>query len=220
MSRIVLAVMLCAVCRSAVCDDEPNFARWEKDIQRFESQIADGQAKPGEVLFIGSSSIRMWKLDESFPEKDYVNFGFGGSEVADSLHFFDRVVKPLQPRAVVMYAGDNDVAKGKTAERVHSDFQKFVARVKEDLPEQTRVLYIAIKPSLKRWELREEMAKANGLIESDCGKDDRLEFVDIWTPMLGQDGTPQPTLFAKDGLHLNDDGYKLWTSVLSEDLSK
>ena len=205
-------VMLLCLVSPVFGDEQPDFQRWEKDITRFEDQIKNGSAAKGEVLFIGSSSIRMWKLKDSFPDREYINFGFGGSEVADSLHFFDRVVKPLQPKVIVMYAGDNDIAKGKSAERVHSDFQKFVARMKADLPPETRLLYVAIKPSLKRWELRETMSAANALISGECERDDRLDYVDIWRPMLGEDGKPRPELFANDGLHLNDRGYELWTS--------
>jgi lysophospholipase L1-like esterase len=215
---IFLAVVALLSSAHAAAQDSTGFERWEKDIQKFEQQITDGKAKHEGLLFIGSSSIRMWNLEKWFPGRQAVNFGFGGSEVADSLHFFDRIVTPLKPKTIAMYAGDNDIAKGKTAERVFADFQSFAARVKDELPQETRLLYIAIKPSIKRWELREEMAKANSMIAAACAKDERLEYVDIWTPMIGADGKPRPELFAKDGLHLNETGYELWTSLISAKL--
>ena len=192
--------------------------KWEKSIKSFEENIKSGESKPGAVMFIGSSSIRLWDLPKWFPKHTAVNHGFGGSEVSDSLHFFDRIVKPLRPKMILMYAGDNDIAKGKTAEIVHRDFSRFADRVRKDLPEGTRLGFIAIKPSIKRWNLADEMSKANALIAKDCKSDDQLTYIDIWTPMLGDDGKPKPELFAKDGLHLNANGYKMWTRIVQKSL--
>ena len=188
--------------------------KWESSIQAFEKKIASGQSKPGGVLFIGSSSIRMWNLAEWFPGHQTINHGFGGSEVSDSLHFFDRIVTPVKPSLILIYAGDNDLAKGKTAEIVHRDFNRFAKRVKSRLPPNTKVAFIAIKPSIKRWNLRDEISRANALIAKDCATNKQLEYVDIWTPMLGENGEPNPELFAKDGLHMNDSGYRIWTDVV------
>ncbi|MEO2016461.1 MAG: GDSL-type esterase/lipase family protein [Fuerstiella sp.] len=190
--------------------------RWEKSVQQFERQMKDGDSKSGSVLFIGSSSIRKWDLPKWFPGHATINHGFGGSEVADSLQLFDRIVKPLQPSMILMYAGDNDIGKGKTAEIVHADFQSFAKRVRTDLAPGTKLAFIAIKPSIKRWSLSDEMARANALIAHDCAADDQLVYVDIWTPMLGQDGKPMADLFIKDGLHLSDKGYAMWTAVVAE----
>ncbi len=197
---------------------EKSFERWEKSIQSFEEKIANGESKPGSVLFIGSSSIRLWDLPKWFPKHMTVNHGFGGSEISDSIHFFDRVVAPLKPSMIIMYAGDNDIGKGKTAEIVHRDFRSFVSKVNKSLPPGTKVGFVAIKPSIKRWSLAEEMDKANQLIARDCKADKQLTYIDIWKPMLGEDGKPRPELFAEDGLHLNDDGYKLWTSIVEKEL--
>lgn len=214
MNRVAFLIIF-AVVTSLSAQEKTGFDRWESSIKAFEARIASGESRPGSVLFIGSSSIRLWDLESSFPDTGAVNHGFGGSEVADSVHFFARIVKPLQPRMIVMYAGDNDIAKSKTAERVHRDFREFRKLVKRDLPEDTKLGFIAIKPSIKRWNLSEEMAKANGLIAADCSADDHMEYIDIWNPMLGADGRPRPELFAADGLHLNEAGYELWTSIVN-----
>jgi len=194
--------------------------RWEPNIQKFEQKIADGTSKPGSILFIGSSSIVKWDLAKWFPKHTIVNHGFGGSEVSDSLHYFDRAVTPLKPTMVVMYAGDNDIAKGKTADVVHRDFTTFAAKVKKELAPGTKLAFIAIKPSTKRWNLSPEMAKANALIAKDCEADDQLQFIDIWTPMLTGDSPPPDKWFVKDGLHLSDEGYQLWTNIVRGYLPK
>lgn len=190
-----------------------NFARWEKSIAAFEKQDAASAPPQGGCLFVGSSSIRLWPLKESFPEAPVINRGFGGSQIIDSVHFCEQLVLKHKPHTVLLYAGDNDVAAGKDAKRVHADFRKFVATVHETLPE-TRIGFIAIKPSIRRWNLADTMQAANRLIASDCAKEERLFYVDVWQPMLGEDGKPRPELFAKDGLHLNRTGYALWNKLV------
>lgn len=190
------------------------FARWEKAIAAFEEQDRKALPPKNGIVFVGSSSIRLWKLDESFPDLDVINRGFGGSQLADAVHFAERIVLKHEPRLVVLYAGDNDITAGKTPEQVFADFQEFVATVHAKLPE-TRIVYIPIKPSLKRWSLFDKMQRANDLIAEFCRQDERLASADIVTPMLGDDGKPRPELFAEDGLHLSAKGYELWTSVVT-----
>ena len=195
-------------------------SRWEKYIARFEAADKKQMPQPGGVLFIGSSSIRMWKtIEQDFPGLPVINRGFGGSQIADSNHFAGRIVHPYKPRQIVLYAGDNDVAAGKSPETVLADFQQFVKTVHAKLP-KARVSFIAIKPSLSRWKLSGKMAMANSLVRNTCSKDKRLDYIDIWQPMLGDNGKPRPDLFLGDGLHLNAKGYALWTSIVKPHLAK
>lgn len=197
-------------------DSNPH-ARWEKAIQRFEeADIDDPRPREG-VLFVGSSSIRFWNLKKWFPDQPAINHGFGGSQIDDTIHFADRIVWPFAPKIIVFYAGDNDIAAGKSAETVTADFQTFSRLVREQLP-QTELVYIAIKPSLARWKLSDEMKKANDAIAQLCAAEERRRFLDVWTPMLGEDGRPNPHLFIKDGLHLNQAGYELWSGMIAEQL--
>src|SRR5262249_16691486 len=142
---------------------------------------------------------------------------FGGSHLADSAHFAPRLVVKYEPRLVVLYAGDNDLAAGKTPEQVADDFRAFVKTVHEALP-KTRILYLSIKPSILRWALVDKGRRGNGVIEDGCKRDEWLLYVDVGTPLLGEDGKPRPELFLKDGLHLNDKGYEVWASVLKPHL--
>ena len=203
---------------SVSADHDPS--RWEKYIARFEAADKKQMPQPDGVLFIGSSSIRMWKtLEQDFPGLPVINRGFGGSQIADSNHFAGRIVHPYKPRQIVLYAGDNDVAGGKSPETVLADFQQFLKTVRAKLP-KVRVSFIAIKPSLSRWKLSGKMAMANSLVRDACGKDKRLDYIDIWLPMLGDNGKPRPDLFLRDGLHLNAKGYALWTSIVKPHLAK
>ena len=126
------------------------FDRWEDDIKRCERLTRELPVDSGGVVFVGSSSIRKWKLDQFFPNKGYLNRGFGGSTIADSTHFAERFIKPLKPSKIVIYAGDNDIKHGKSAEQVVQDFKAFVEMVQQLVP-GVEVIFISIKPSLKRW---------------------------------------------------------------------
>lgn len=192
--------------------------RWEKTIQAFEEQDAENAPPKGEIVFIGSSSIRMWKTDEDFPEFTIINRGFGGSQTADSVEFAERIAIPYAPRLVVLYAGDNDIAAGKLPEEVFEDTKTFFALIHAALP-KTRIAYIAIKPSLARWSLVDKMRETNALIRAHTETDSRLQFINIDSPMLGDDGKPRAELFLNDGLHLTREGYDLWNSIIRPYLS-
>jgi lysophospholipase L1-like esterase len=192
----------------ALAQDKPNFAKWTKEIAAFEKQ--DSQKMPAEngIVFVGSSTIRLWNLEKTFPDLTPLNRGFGGSQLADSVHFAPRIVLKYKPRTVLLYAGDNDLASKKTPEQVAADFREFVAVVHKELP-QTKILFLSIKPSVKRWNIWDKGQKANALIEAICKADPLCSYIDDSKIILGPDGKPQADLFQKDGLHLNDKGYEL-----------
>lgn len=198
--------------------DDKTASRWEKEVAAFEKQDADKPPKKGGIVFVGSSSIRLWKLDKSFPGVDGLNRGFGGSKIADSVQLAPRLVLKYEPRLVVFYAGDNDIGGGRTPEQVRDDFKAFVAAVHKEL-RRTRIAFISIKPSLARWKLVDKIKEANTLVADLCKTDERLVFIDVFKPMLGEDGKPRAELFAKDGLHLNEKGYELWASLVKPQLA-
>jgi uncharacterized sulfatase len=193
--------------------EPPGFARWEKEVQAIEHRDREKAPAPGGVVFAGSSSIRLWDLTKSFPDVPAINSGFGGSQIADVTHFAGRLVLKHKPRAVVFYAGDNDIAAGKSPAQVADDFRAFAAAVHRDLP-KTKVLFLAVKPTPARWRLFDVQTRANALVESYCRGIEWLQFVDVVKPMLGADGKPRPELYALDGLHLNEQGYKVWAELL------
>lgn len=189
-------------------------ARWEADIRAFEEADRTSPPPQGGILFIGSSSIRLWKtLATDFPDHQVINRGFGGSQLSDSIHYFDRIVLPYRPRQIVLYAGSNDIAAGESAEQVAADFREFVGLVRRSLP-GTSVAYIAIAPNEARWSLMPEFTKANELIRQFTMTDPKLSFIDVVPHMLGADGRPQPDLYVDDRLHMNANGYALWTRIV------
>jgi lysophospholipase L1-like esterase len=188
---------------------------FENEIRAFEAADAKTPPAPGGVLFVGSSSIRLWTtLGDDFPGLPVINRGFGGSQVADSTRYAPRIVLPYQPGTIVLYAGDNDLADGKSPGRVLADFKAFVETVRAALP-RTRILFISIKPSVARWHLIDKIRDANRLVREFTTAGENLGYADIFTPMLGDDGKPRPELLGPDGLHVNETGYAVWRGVVA-----
>jgi lysophospholipase L1-like esterase len=189
-------------------------AKWEANIAKFEKQDETTPPQKHGIVFVGSSSIVRWDLKKSFLDLPAINRGFGGSQLADSLYFVDRIVTKYEPQIVVLYAGDNDLQAGKTPEQIAADFDGFVERVHAKLP-KTKIIYVAVKPSVARWKLIDKVRATNKLIAAACAQDDqRLVFLDIQPLMYGDNGEPDPQLFAPDGLHLSDAGYARWNQLL------
>ena len=195
---------------------------FEADIRAFEAADAQSPPPPGSVVFVGSSSIRLWKtLASDFGDvpASVLNRGFGGSQVADSIHYADRIVLPYRPSAVVLYAGDNDLASGKSPQQVAADVRAFASKVHAQRPD-TPVLFLAIKPSIARRHLLEQVREANGLVKEFADEEHLVEYVDVFTPMLTPEGEPRGDLLVADKLHLNAEGYKLWTEILRPHLDR
>ncbi|MEM7699165.1 MAG: GDSL-type esterase/lipase family protein [Verrucomicrobiota bacterium] len=189
--------------------------KWEESIAEFEHRDEETPPPQNPILFVGSSSIRLWDLKDDFPDLVTVNNGFGGSTLADSIHFFERHIAPYQPSAVVLYAGDNDIAKGLSPIEVLADFVTLSVLIERALPD-TPVVFIAIKPSVKRWDMWPAMASANQLIGDHCRQAPNLYFADIAAEMLADVEASPPDLkwFVEDGLHLSDWGYDQWAETI------
>lgn len=191
-------------------------SQWEPEITAFEASDKTNPPPKHAILFVGSSSIRMWKtLAKDFPDKQVINRGFGGSHIADSTALAERIIFPYEPKQIVFYAGDNDLAEGRTVDQVVADYEAFVKKVREKLPDTT-IAYISIKPSLLRWSLKDKMESANAKIAAIKG--DKLKFIDVYHAMLGEDGQPLPDIFVGDRLHMNAKGYEIWVPLVGKQL--
>jgi lysophospholipase L1-like esterase len=207
-----LALLLVAAVPAA--GQAPPQDQWEPDIRKFEESDRQSPPKPGAVLFVGSSSIRLWEgLAADFPSHAVLNRGFGGSQIADSTRYVGRIVTPYRPKMILLYAGDNDLASGRSPDQVLADFEAFVARVRKDLPD-VPIAFIAIKPSPARANLLEKAREANAKIARYASTHANVKYVDVFTPMLGEDGRPRAELFVEDNLHMNRNGYEIWKKVV------
>jgi lysophospholipase L1-like esterase len=200
----------------ALADSSRVASRFQDEIERFEAADRVRPPAPGGVVFVGSSSIRLWPdLAAAFPGVPVLNRGFGGSTLPEVLRYAPRVVLPYRPRLVVLYAGDNDLAEGRTPEHVAGDYRRLVARLRREVP-AVRVAFVAIKPSPSRRALMPRVREANRLIRAEVERDGRQRYVDVFTPMLRADGEPRPELFQADSLHMTAAGYALWRERLAD----
>jgi lysophospholipase L1-like esterase len=186
-----------------------NFAKWEPEIAAFEAaDIANPPAKGG-ILFIGSSTIRLWTtLDRDFPRYTIINRGFGGSEIADATHFADRIIFPYEPKQIFLRAGNNDIHNGRLPQEVAADFAAFVRTVHERLP-GTEIIFVSLCPVPDRWGEKDKNRALNRMIRGMAVKMPRVSYVDAWNVSLTRSGRARPELFAADKLHFNGEGYKL-----------
>ena len=172
-------------------DTTPNAAaQWEKEIAGIEKRQRTKPPAKGGIVFAGSSTIRMWDTAKGFPGWHTANSGFGGSEIRDVTHFADRIILKHEPRAIVFYAGDNDVNSRRSPEQVFSDYKAFVAKIHKRLP-KTRLYFVSIKPSILRWKQYATQTKANKLVKDYCASDDRLAYIDIVAQIARRQRTAQ-----------------------------
>lgn len=197
----------------------PAEQRWKKELDAFAAADRQQMPPPGGVLFVGSSSIRFWTgLETAFADQPVViKRGFGGSRLSESADLVHRLVLPYQPRLVVLYAGENDIHEGVSPPELLAHFQRFVQQVQGALP-ATRVAYMAIKPSPSRLAFMAALREANLLIQTHVLQHDNLDYIDVHTAMLDNDGRPRPELFVRDQLHLSAEGYGLWRQIVSAHL--
>lgn len=193
---------------------------WKKAMDAFAAEDSLTVPDADLIVFTGSSSIRGWRsLEQDFPACNVLNRGFGGSRIADATYYFDELLTKHNPKQVVFYSGDNDVAAGYNPDMVLERFKAFAEKFKEKLPD-AELLFLSIKPSLARWSMYGAMEKANKMIKRYAFWHKNVTFVDVSTKMLGADGTPIPELFIGDGLHMTPKGYALWTKILAPYLVK
>jgi lysophospholipase L1-like esterase len=189
---------------------------WQFQIAGYERADRASSPKPGVIVFTGSSSIRLWKtLEEDMKPLDVINRGFGGSQVAHVSYYARRIVTPYRPRAVVLYAGENDLGFRKSPEAVLHDIKQLVSIVNGDLPE-TWIYYISIKPA--RWGSWPLKDQTNRMIAEYVLTQERMQFIDVSSAMLDSHGEPRRELYGWDPIHMNQSGYALWTSMIKPKL--
>mgnify|MGYP000679761906 CR=1 FL=1 len=206
MNKILLALLLFV--STSVLAQNP----FEKEILAYEKQDSLSMPAKGQILFIGSSSFRLWKSFEADMKGLPASFnrGFGGSTLADALYYFDRMVVKYQPKWVIMYEGDNDLAKGKLPQQIATEYDEFKARLKKQVP-GAKLVFVAARPSLARVAIVDKQKELNALIKA---KGDY--FIDMHSPFYLSDGTLMMDIFVADKLHLNEKGYAIFAKQIRQ----
>lgn len=218
MKKSILLLFALAILFSSfkIQAQDPN--RFADEVKKFENA---GNDYPSEnrIIFTGSSSIRLWVDFKSyFPEHNVINTGFGGSETSDLIHYKDLLISQFEPKQVFIYEGDNDVNSGKSGLEILSDMNTLVSSLLEEGIEN--IVIIAPKPSVARWELKEKYEKVNASLKAMADLSPKIQYADVWTPMLNPDGNVKPDIFIEDNLHMNKKGYDIWIKVIGPLLIK
>ncbi len=187
---------------------------YEEEVVNLIQKRNELQYQP-QTVFYGSSSIRMWEsLYDDFKSFLPVNLGFGGSTLEACVYFFDRIVAPVQSaQKLIVYAGDNDLGDGKSADDVLYFFKQLEALVHRHLA-GVSFYYISVKPSISRWNINENIKQTNALIKDEINKNKRFSFIDVYNAMLNEKVYPNAEYYEDDGLHLSKRGYEVWTKIL------
>ncbi|WP_017730512.1 GDSL-type esterase/lipase family protein [Nafulsella turpanensis] len=189
--------------------------RFEETVQQFEALDKKSPPEEGAILFVGSSSIAHWNtLADDFPEERILNRGMGGSEFSDLLYYDNRLIYSYKPSRIFVYEGDNDLWYDEKPGDILNEAKELRQRIAEELP-GVPVVFISVKPSVARWEMKEQYEEFNSLLKEYAEETPLTLFADIWTPMLNKEGEVYKHIFKKDKLHMNEQGYKVWQSVLA-----
>ena len=219
LTRTTLALL---IAMSTVCSGwaQP----FADEIKVFKQQDSIAFPPSGAILFVGSSTIRFWKdIREDFPGYLIIQRGFGGSHIPDVILYANDIIFPYHPKQVVIYCGDNDLAEGDsvntTPDVVFGHFKDLFQMIRKELP-AANIIYISIKPSPIRAQLKDKVEKTNSMIKDYLDTCNNALFLDIYPSMINVQGRPDPELFEDDRLHMNRRGYFIWKKALTPYLIK
>lgn len=190
---------------------DPTFP-FANEVAAFAKANERDSGTPGDVLFLGSSSIRLWNTRTGFPDRNTVNRGFGGATTPDVLRHYSRLFPRAAPRSVLVYIGENDLAAGATPETVARNILALLKKLRADYP-KARIAYLSLKPSPIRWTLWPKMAAVNMTVAARS-RVGGFDYLDVGSSLLAHDGLPDASLFGPDGLHMNAQGYSRWNSLV------
>ncbi len=196
-------------------------AFWD-EIQNFKIQDSINPPPKNAILFVGSSSFRKWTdVQNYFPGYKIINRGFGGSLLPDVSAYADDIIFPYQPKQILIYCGDNDLASSDTvsATTVVRRFEQLFNMIRKKLP-RASIVFVSIKPSPSRQKLMPKMEAANDMIKKFLSKKPKTGFVDVYHKMLKPDGTPMDDIFLEDKLHMTPKGYAIWQKEIQPYLLK
>ncbi|MBS1512022.1 MAG: G-D-S-L family lipolytic protein [Bacteroidetes bacterium] len=222
MKYIKIIIALLVVVQTATAQQQPPFYN---DIQAFKKQDSAMPPPQQSILFVGSSSFTKWTDVQSyFPQYKIINRGFGGSTLPDVIRYEKDVIFPYNPRQIIIYCGENDIANDSTVtgKTVYKRFKSLFHDIRKQFP-HVSIVYISMKPSPSRWQLREKMQDGNRRISKFLARRRPSPppfFIDVWNSMLGADGKPMPDIFIQDNLHMNAKGYAIWQKIIAPYLKK
>ena len=190
------------------------------EIKAFKKQDSLQAPPKNPILFVGSSSFRLWpNVQADFPGYTILNRGFGGSTLPDVTKYADDIIFPYKPKQIVIYCGENDIASdATTAQIVFERFEQLFILIRKKMP-KVPVAFVAMKPSPSREKYREKLVQANQQIKNYLAKQSKAAYIDIY-PLMMQNGISDERLYGNDRLHMNAKGYAIWQKAIQPYLKK
>lgn len=220
LTGLIVAFLLLQLCnQDSYAQQTPPFYN---EIEAFKQQDSINPPPADAILFVGSSSFRLWTDVQSyFPEHTIINRGFGGSSLPDVIRYAPDIIYPYKPSQVVIYCGENDFPSSETVttDTVFNRFTELFGMIRKELPD-AHILFVSIKPSPSRLKYMPLMVLANEKIRKYLKKHARAEYVDVYSKMLLADGSPMPDIFKADRLHMNEKGYAIWQKAINPYLKR
>lgn len=211
--KLLLAILVLTFLLPFALKAGPGPAYWN-DIQAFRNADSIAFPAPDGILFVGSSSFTKWTdVKDYFPGYPIINRGFGGSTLADVIRYVYDIVLPYQPKQVVVYCGDNDLAHDVTKEEVVLRFKTLFGMIRTNLP-HARIDFVSIKKSPSRATHFADIDFVNHSIARFMKQQHNADYIDVSTGMLDAHGKPREELFLPDMLHMKPAGYEIWKTAM------
>ena len=190
------------------------------EIQEFKKRDSLNPPPKNAIVFVGSSSFRMWNnVQEMFPGYTLINRGFGGSSLPDVIRYANDIILPYQPKQVVIYCGENDIASDVSDVEVTERFKTLFNLLRKQMP-GLPIVFVSMKPSPSREKYFQVIKQANQMIYNFLWQQSQVGYVDVFSRMLDADGKANRGLFLQDMLHMNQEGYKIWQDAIRPYLLK
>lgn len=213
MRNPILVLLLLFISVTVAAQQKPF---WD-EIKAFRMQDSLQPPSDGMILFIGSSSFRLWKsATQDLNNPNILNRAFGGSTLPDVINYQNDVVLKYKPKKIFIYCGENDIASSEKVmpEIVLGNFKILYQNIRKRFP-KTSVVFVSLKPCILRWAMKDRMMAANALISNYLSKEKNAVFLNIWDKMLDENGEPKKDIFLEDNLHMNKKGYAIWTTEMN-----
>ena len=214
MKRIAILLFFCFA--GILINAQTTAPPFRKEIDAFKKKDSLQMPPKNAILFVGSSSFTKWvDVQDYFPGYPIINRGFGGSSLPDVIRYADEVIYPYDPKQVIIYCGENDIAASDTvtAQTALQRFQQLFRMIRAHLG-KVPVAFVSIKPSPSRWKLEPVIVETNRLIKQFLRKQSKTKFINVHDAMLNEDGSVKGEIFLEDKLHMNAKGYAIWKSIL------
>jgi lysophospholipase L1-like esterase len=214
---ISLNLLICSCAERKIPPVEYSFP-FAEEIAAFKQQDSLQPPPKGAILFVGSSSFRLWNtLQPDFAGFTVINRGFGGASLPDVIEYAEEVIYPYDPRQIIVYCGENDLAASDapSAQTVSRRFQELFRMIRREQP-NVPIAFVSIKPSPSRAHLIPKIREANRLIRDFLSREHNTRYVDVFSKMINDAGRPSPEIFTEDSLHMNAKGYVIWKAEIGK----